>query len=73
MPRFSTDEIEQLSVAERVQLAEDIWDSIAAAPEMLPVTEAQRAELDRRLALLGQDPSRTVPWDEVRSKLSHAR
>jgi putative addiction module component (TIGR02574 family) len=73
MPRFSTAEIEQLSIAERVQLAEDIWDSIAAAPEMLPVTEAQRAELDRRLALLGQDPSRTVPWDEVRSKLSQAR
>lgn len=69
MPRFSAEEIEQLSVAERVQLAEDIWDSIAAAPETLAITEAQRAELDRRLASLGQDPLRAIPWDEVRSKL----
>jgi putative addiction module component (TIGR02574 family) len=69
MPRFTHEEIEQLSVAERVQLAEEIWDSIAAIPERLPVTEAQRAELDRRLALLEGEPNRTTPWEEVRAKL----
>lgn len=39
----------QLSIAERIQLVEDIWDSIATAPEALPVTQAQRDELDRRV------------------------
>ena len=39
--------IEQLSVAERLVLVEELWDSISAAT---PVTDAQRAELDRRLA-----------------------
>lgn len=42
-------DILRMSVAERIQLVEDIWDSIAASPESLPVTDAQKDELDRRL------------------------
>jgi putative addiction module component (TIGR02574 family) len=51
MPRMSTElsDILRMSVAERIQLVEDIWDSIAASPESIPVTDAQKAELDRRL------------------------
>ena len=69
MSRLTHEEIEQLSVAERVQLAEEIWDSIAATPERLPLTEAQRSELDRRLALHEREPTRTTSWEEVRTKL----
>ena len=67
------DDILQLSVAERVHLAEQIWDSVAAQPEMLPVTEAQRAELDRRLEALARDPAASTPWTEVRTKLERRR
>jgi len=73
MARLSLDEISQLSVAERVQLAEDIWDSIAANPESLPLTEAQKLELDRRLAAYEADPSRTESWEAVRSRLEQRR
>lgn len=59
-------DILQLSVAERIQLVEDIWDSILATPENLPVTEAQRRELDRRLDAHRQDPTATMPWSEVK-------
>jgi len=38
-----------LPVEQRIQLVEDLWDSIAADQESLPLTEEQRAELDRRL------------------------
>jgi putative addiction module component (TIGR02574 family) len=69
MPRLTREEIEQLSVAERVQLVEEIWESIAATPEQLPLTEAQRCELDRRLERHEREPGRTVPWEEVRTKL----
>ncbi len=69
MPPLTHEEIEQLSVAERVQLAEEIWDTIAATSEQLPVTDAQRQELDRRLALHEREPSRVTPWEEVRTKL----
>lgn len=58
-----------LSVADRLQLVGDIWDSIAeeanTAPEVLPLTGEQKAELDRRLAEYDADPSTGVPMDEA--------
>lgn len=58
-----------LSVADRLQLVGDIWDSIAedasTAPEVLPLTPEQTAEVDRRLAAYDADPSTGVPMDEV--------
>lgn len=63
------DDILRLSVPERVQLVEDIWDSIAASPDSLPVTDEQRQELDRRLAAHARDPSAARPWDAVRARL----
>ena len=38
-----------LSIGEKLQLVEDIWDSIAADQSALPLTDEQRLELDRRL------------------------
>jgi putative addiction module component (TIGR02574 family) len=49
-----------MSVAERIQLAEDIWDSIVAKPESLPLTDAQRQELDRRLEMYAQNPDEGI-------------
>jgi putative addiction module component (TIGR02574 family) len=66
---ISFDEILGLSVPERIQLVEDIWDSIAASPESLPITDAQRQELDRRLDAYARDPSELRSWDEVRARL----
>ena len=62
-------EILQLSIAERIQLAEDIWDSIAAFPEALPLTDAQREELDRRLQAYAQNPDEVISWDELKEKV----
>ena len=62
-------EILQLTIAERIQLAEDIWDSVAAFPEAIPLTEAQKEELDRRLQAYAQNPSEGVSWDELKDKL----
>jgi len=59
------EDILQLSVTERIQLAEDIWDSIAANPESLPLTDAERQELDRRLEAYARDPDEGVSWDDL--------
>ena len=60
----------KLSVSERIQLVEDIWDSIAAeASNTVELSQAQMAELHRRVAEHRADPSTAVPWEEVRSKL----
>ena len=39
----------ELPIDERIKLVEDLWDSIAADQQALPLTPEQRAELDRRL------------------------
>jgi putative addiction module component (TIGR02574 family) len=60
----------KLSVAERLELVGDIWDSIAAdGPEAVELTEAQRQELQRRLAAHDADPESGVPWRQVRDEL----
>ena len=61
-----------LSVPERVQLVEDIWDGIAAeSPDAAPLTPAQVQELQARLDAHEQDPSSAVPWERVRTELFH--
>lgn len=62
-------EILQLSVAERIQLVEDIWDSIAQIPEAVPLTDEQKAELDRRLESYRANPSEGISWNELKEKL----
>jgi putative addiction module component (TIGR02574 family) len=58
----------KLSTEERIRLAQDLWDSIpaTAAP---PLSEAERGELERRLAAHEQDPSSSVPHDALRAGL----
>jgi len=58
----------KLSVAERIQLAADLWDSIPESPD-IPLTDAQKAELDRRLEDLEQHPDAGEPWEIVRARL----
>ncbi|MBM4033217.1 MAG: addiction module protein [Planctomycetes bacterium] len=58
-----------LSVAERIQLVEDIWDSIAAAPEAVALTDEQREQLDRRLDAYHRDRAAGAPWEEVRERI----
>lgn len=62
-------DILQMSVAERIQLAEDIWDSIAAFPEAVPITDTQKQELDRRLQAYAQNPNEGISWDELKEKV----
>lgn len=53
--------IRDLPLAERLQLVEDIWDSIADEQEALPLTEAQRRLLEERLAAYEADRNAGVP------------
>jgi putative addiction module component (TIGR02574 family) len=66
----TTQEIKKLSVAERIMIVEEIWDSIAADQESLDVTEAQRHELDRRLDAYHSSPEEGSSWDEVKRRVT---
>lgn len=55
-------EILQLSVAERVQIVADIWDSIGKNPEELDLSETEKMELDKRLESYRQNPNEGIEW-----------
>jgi putative addiction module component (TIGR02574 family) len=59
-----------LSVTERLQLVEDLWDSIAADSAEISLSAEQREEIDRRLAEHDRNPESALPWEEVRARLS---
>ncbi len=61
--------IDQLSVADRIALVQEIWDSIAATPEEVPLTEAQKQEFDRRLAELEANPNNVLTWEEIKARV----
>ncbi len=65
----SLSELLKLSEAERIQLAQDLWDSIPAASEALPLSPAQLEDLESRLAEHHADPASAIPADVARARL----
>ena len=68
MKASTLSELLKLSPAERIQLAQDLWDSIdeGDAPTL---SEDQIREVERRLAAHDADPESSVPWEVVRERL----
>lgn len=62
-----------LSARDRLQLIEELWESLAATPEAIPVTDAQRRELARRRRAHARDPAAARSWEEVRRKLARRK
>lgn len=60
-------DIERLSPAERLDLIERLWDSLSE--DDVPVTDAQRRELERRLDALDREGPIGVPWEQLRDEL----
>ena len=73
MSKFSAADGLELPVSERLQLIEDIWDSIAAAPEQLELTEEEKRLIDQRLQARDQNPSAGSPWEEVYTRIISRR
>ena len=73
MSRVGRKDILNLTVAERIELIGDLWDSMAEAPESIGLTDAQKAELDRRLDACRKDPTGGAPWPVVRERIAKRR
>lgn len=71
MSVLAPDEVARLSVRERLDLIEQLWDSLDEAD--VPVTAAQKAELRRRVAMLDDDRAHFVTWNELKAELANRR
>jgi putative addiction module component (TIGR02574 family) len=58
-----------LTVPQKLELVEALWDDIASSPESLPIPEWHKEELDRRKAELDANPGSTIPWEEAKRQI----
>jgi putative addiction module component (TIGR02574 family) len=63
------EQIFELSAEERVEIAQQIWESVHEHPEMVLLTNGQRDELERRWLAFEQDPDEGEDWDDVKRAL----
>jgi putative addiction module component (TIGR02574 family) len=73
---ISKAELLRLNLAERLDLIEELWDSIATdsqSAEQVPLTQEEQTLLDARLEEHRTDPSAARPWAEVRAAILKQR
>jgi len=68
MKTISASDIAEMPLDQRIQLVEDIWDSIAELPESVSIPEWHKKELDKRLEAYHANPDEGSPWHEVRKR-----
>ena len=66
--------LDRLSSADRLAVAEAIWESVAEEARNTPLPEVQRAELARRLADSIARPDAVTAWEVIKARaLARAR
>ena len=65
----NTSSVFDLSPSEKLQLVEDLWDDLAATPEVVPVQEWQKKELSRRKSNLMKNPGSGLSWEELKRRV----
>jgi putative addiction module component (TIGR02574 family) len=70
MSKSSAADALALPVPERLQLVEDIWNSIADALQTLELTDADKRLIDERLEACRQNPNAGSPWEEVCARIT---
>jgi putative addiction module component (TIGR02574 family) len=65
----ATDTLE-LSIPERIQLVEDIWDTIAAQAEAVELTKEEKQLIDHRLDAYHKNPEAGSPWEDVYKRIA---
>ena len=67
---MTVQEIDTLSVAEKIQLVEELWDSVAISNAKIPVLAWQKQELDRRNQNFLSNPNSGMSWKEVKKSVT---
>jgi putative addiction module component (TIGR02574 family) len=69
MKQITVKDTLHLPVDNRIQVVCDIWDSIAAVPEAIELTDEERLLLDERMEAFYEDLDAGSPWEEVYARL----
>ena len=64
---------DQMTIDERILHVQALWDRIADEAESVPLSDAQRSELRRRLADHEANPGASIPWEIAREQVRRRR
>jgi putative addiction module component (TIGR02574 family) len=70
MSKFSAADVLELPVQERLQLVEDIWNSIADFPEALELSAEDKRLIDERLRSRQSNPNAGSSWEDVYARIT---
>jgi putative addiction module component (TIGR02574 family) len=73
MKKITATDTIALSIPERIQLVEDIWDTIATEAEAIELTEEERRIIDERLEAYHRNPDLGSPWEDIYKRISSRR
>jgi putative addiction module component (TIGR02574 family) len=73
MNKFSAADVLELPVSDRLQLVEDIWNSIAEVPEKLELTAEDKRLIDERLQAREQNPDAGSLWEDAYARITSRR
>jgi len=66
---MSAIDVSSLSINDKLQLLDEIWESLYATPEAIPLLDSQREEIDRRIAAMDREGSVGSSWEEVETRI----
>ena len=69
MTRAEVNQLFELPLSQRFELAQALWGSIEAEWESLPITDRERKLLDESLEAYYRDPEAGTPWPEAKAEL----
>ncbi|MDP1758768.1 MAG: addiction module protein [Thermodesulfovibrionales bacterium] len=69
MKKMTATDTLELSIPERIQLVEDIWDTIALETDALELTENEKKIVDERLEAYHKNPALGSPWADIHKRL----
>ncbi len=73
MKRMTAADTLELSIPERIQLVEDIWDTIAAQADVVELSEQEKKTIEERLDAYHKNPLAGSPWEDVVKKITSSR
>jgi putative addiction module component (TIGR02574 family) len=69
MKKITATDTLTLSIPERIQLVEDIWDTIAPEAQSIELTEDEKRIIDERLEAYHRNPDLGSPWEDVYKRI----
>ena len=71
MKKITATDTLDLSIPERIQLVEDIWDTIVSKTEVVELTENEKRTIDERLEAYHKNPNLGSPWEDVYKRIAN--